>query len=224
MTTGKVNDALPAQGEDFAQAWQNMRGDEAIQYAEVALPEQAPPPDWWVNFMAWLAEFMSPVGAFFVAIWPVLYWVLIVGGIALLAYLIFRTFGPDLLAKRSLAEEAEEWVPDQQEALALLEEADRLAAGGQYDEATHLLLKRSVGQIAQARPDLVEPSSTARELSAEPRLPEGARTAFAVIAGRVERSLFALSALSATDWQAARDAYADFALAQKTLGNRALAG
>lgn len=223
MTSGKGNGALPAQGEDFTQAWQDMRADESIQYAEVPMPEQAPPPDWLVRFMEWLSEVMAPVGYFFVAIWPVLYWVLIVGGIALLAYLIFRTIGPDLLAKRSRPEGAGEWVPDQQEALALLEEADRLAAAGQYDEATHLLLKRSVGQIAQARPDLVEPSSTARELSAEPRLPEGARTAFAVIAGRVERSLFALSALSATDWQAARDAYAHFALAQKTLGNRALA-
>ncbi|KLI64418.1 hypothetical protein [Aurantiacibacter marinus] len=222
MTTGKGNDALPAQGEDFASAWQNMRADDAIQYAEVAMPERAPPPDWWVRFMAWLAELLSPVGAFFVTIWPVLSWVLGVGGIALLAYLIFRTFGPDLLAKRNRPEKSEEWTPDQQEALALLEEADRLAAAGQYDEATHLLLKRSVGQIAQARPDLVEPSSTARELSAEPRLPEGARAAFAVIAGRVERSLFALTALSATDWQAARDAYADFALAQNALGNKAV--
>lgn len=223
MTTGKGNDALPAQGESFASAWQDIRADDTIQYAEVAMPEQAPAPDWWVRFMAWLAEFLSPVSAFFVEIWPVLSWVLIAGGIALLAYLIFRTFGPDLLAKRSRRREAEEWVPDQQEALALLEEADRLAAAGQYDEATHLLLKRSVGQIAQARPDLVEPSSTARELSAEPRLPEGARTAFAIIAARVERSLFALTALSAADWQAARDAYADFALAQKSLGNRAVA-
>ncbi len=75
-----------------------------------------------------------------------------------------------------------------------------------------------------ARPDLVEPSSTARELSAEPRLPEAARSAFAVIAGRVERSLFALVSLGQEDWQAARQAYADFALAQKSLGNRALAG
>ncbi len=222
MTTGNGKEALPAQGESFAKAWQDMRADSAIQYAEVAMPERAPPPDWWVRFMGWLAELLSPIAQLFVASWPVLSWVLIGGGIALLAYLIFRTFGPGLFARRSGAEEAEDWVPDQQEALALLEEADRLAAAGQYDEATHLLLKRSVGQIAQARPDLVDPSSTARELSAEPRLPEGARSAFAVIAGRVERSLFALSALSAADWHAARDAYAEFALAQKSLRNRAL--
>jgi len=34
-----------------------------------------------------------------------------------------------------------------------------------------------------------------------------------VIAERVERSLFALRRLGADDWQAARAAYADFALA-----------
>ena len=43
-------------------------------------------------------------------------------------------------------------------------------------------------------------------------LPERARSAFAAIASRVERSLFALRALDAEDWQAARAAYADFAL------------
>jgi len=102
-------------------------------------------------------------------------------------------------------------------ALALLDEADRLAADGRFDEATHLLLQRSVGQIAEARPDLVEPSSTAREIAAQPALPEKARGAFAVIADRVERSLFALRRLSLEDWQAARAAYADFALAHTEL-------
>lgn len=224
MTTGKGNDALPAQGDNFAQAWRDIRADDAIQYSEVPMPEQPPPPDWLQNFMEWLAELFAPVGNALVIAWPVLQWVLIGLGIALIAYALVRIFGPEFITrKRSRVEQLDDWVPDQREALALLEEADRLAAAGQYDEATHLLLKRSVGQIAQARPDLVEPSSTARELSAEPRLPEAARCAFAVIAGRVERSLFALSHLSRDDWQEARDAYADFALAQKSLGSRALA-
>ena len=39
-------------------------------------------------------------------------------------------------------------------------------------------------------------------------------TAFRIIAERVERSLFALRALDRTDWEAARAAYADFALAR----------
>ena len=119
--------------------------------------------------------------------------------------------------RRAQAEEpaAPDWVPDAGEALALLEDADRLAAEGRYDEATHLLLKRSVGQIAAARPDLLEPSSTAREIAELPALSEAARGAFALIAGRVERSLFALRSLSADDWHAARAAYADFALAAR---------
>ena len=45
-------------------------------------------------------------------------------------------------------------------------------------------------------------------------LPDAARSAFATIAGRVESSLFALRTLGAEDWQAARAAYADFALAR----------
>ena len=59
---------------------------------------------------------------------------------------------------------------------------------------------------------LGQPASTAREISVLPMLPERARSAFAAIASRVERSLFALRALDAEDWQAARAAYADFAL------------
>ena len=69
------------------------------------------------------------------------------------------------------------------------------------------------GDLADARPDWLEPSSTAREIAALPALPQAARGAFAAIAVRVERSLFALRSLSAEDWHAARAAYADFALA-----------
>jgi len=114
--------------------------------------------------------------------------------------------------KQQAKAEDDHWVPQEAEALALLEEADRLAAAGDYDEATHLLLKRSVGQIAAARPEWVDPSSTARELAVLAALPDGARSAFAIIAERVERSLFALRKLGAEDWQAARAAYAEFAL------------
>jgi hypothetical protein len=95
--------------------------------------------------------------------------------------------------------------------LALLDDADRLAAEGRYDEATHLLLQRSVGLIAAARPDLLEPSATAREIARLPALPETARRAFSVMADRVERSLFALRRLTPDDWHAARAAYAEFA-------------
>ena len=74
---------------------------------------------------------------------------------------------------------------------------DALAAQGRYDAATHLLLKRSVGQIAAARPGLVEPATTARELAALGALPDAARAAFGIIAVRVERSRSAVGCTEA---------------------------
>ena len=97
-------------------------------------------------------------------------------------------------------------------ALALLEDADALAAQGRFDEAVHLLLQRSVHHIASARPDWLSPSSTAREISLLPGLPAAARQAFLLITREVERSLYALRALAADDWHRARAAYAAFAL------------
>lgn len=162
--------------------------------------------------MEWLGELFTPLGQFFGSSWPVVKWVLIAAGVALLLVLLWHLLKPVLDLRPKGTQEEEEWAPEQSEAIALLEEADRLAAEGQFDEATHLLLQRSVEQISAARPDWVEPSSTARELASLRALPESARTAFATIAERVERSLFALHKLGQDDWQVARDAYAQFAL------------
>lgn len=139
-------------------------------------------------------------------------WVLIAIAAAMLAWLLWRIVQPYLSASPVRDEQADALQPDREEALALLEDADRLAAEGDYDGAVHLLLNRSVGQIARARPDLVVPSSTARELSRQEALPLAARGAFGIIATAVERSLFALQRLGQDDWQAARGAYSAFAL------------
>lgn len=202
---------------DAGKAWEAVRADDTIQYAPVTVPQTPPPkpPSWLEAFFRWLSELLEPVGRALGLSWPVFKWVLLAIGIALVALLLWRMIGPALgwrPQSRATIEDAG-WTPEAGAALALLEDADRLAAEGRFDEATHLLLQRSVGQIAAARPDLVEPATTARELSTMASLPDGARTAFGVIAGRVERSLFALRALGADDWQAARAAYADFALA-----------
>jgi len=109
-----------------------------------------------------------------------------------------------------------EWAPQREEALALLEDADRLAAQGLYGEAAHLLLKRSIGQIARARPDWLAPSSTAREIGTIAGLPGEARTAFGTIASLVERARYALRPLGADEWRAAREAYSRFAIAPLT--------
>lgn len=209
--------ASPALGTD---AWKALREDGDLQFAPVEIPEIKPPePSWFERMLAevfgFLAELLAPVGQVLGASWWWLQWVLLAALVAFVIVLLWRMFGPGATRRRTAtAEIEEEWRPETAASLALLEDADRLAAEGRFDEATRLLLQRSVSQIAAVRPDWVEPSSTARELAALPALPDGARTAFRIIAERVERSLFALRALDRADWEAARAAYADFALAR----------
>ncbi|MEM6475182.1 MAG: hypothetical protein AAF687_03355 [Pseudomonadota bacterium] len=213
--TGSNRTDAPAAPE----SWRELRGDDAIQFEEVEIPTLEPEePGWFAEMIQsvldFLADIFAPIGEALGLSWPVLQWVLLGLAVLFAAFLIYRMLGPMGLSPNAGddADEVEEWVPDKAESLALLEDADRLAAEGKFDEATHMLLKRSVNQIATARPDWVEPSSTARELAALPALSSRARGAFEVISQRVERSLFALSALDRSDWEAARAAYADFAL------------
>ena len=202
------------------EGWDELREDPNIQFEQIIVPEEPPrEPNWFEQLMAdffiLLADLFAPIGRALGAFWPILKWMLL-GLLALFVlYLIYRLVGPRLLGRTTTDDEKVEdegWQPVRAESIALLEDADRLAAEGRFDEATHLLLKRSVGQIASARPDWVEPSSTARELAALPALSDAARSAFSTISERVERSLFALRSLDQSDWEAARNAYAEFAL------------
>lgn len=197
--------------QDAARDWQAVRADGSIQYAPVSIPEKPvnEPPEW----LKALAEWLEPLGRALGMNWHVLQWIML--GIAVLAviWLVWRMVEPLLGRVRPPAADAEpDWTPDREAALALLDDADALAAAGRFDEAAHLLLRRSVQHIAAARPDWVHPASTARELAALPALPDRARSAFALITARVERSRYALRALDAADWHAAREAYAAFAL------------
>jgi hypothetical protein len=106
----------------------------------------------------------------------------------------------------------EEWMPDGAPVRAWLAEADALAAKGRYAEAIHLLLFRSVEDIARRRPQVVRPALTSRELAAAPGVPGSARALFARIAAGVEASLFGGRAVDEEGWVMARAAYADFAL------------
>jgi hypothetical protein len=106
----------------------------------------------------------------------------------------------------------EEWAPDVAGARSWLEEADALAREGQYAEAIHHLLFRSVEDISNRRPALVRPALTSRELATSQAIPTQARELFASIARAVERSLFGARRVGEREWQQAREAYSSFAL------------
>lgn len=204
--------------------WQQMRADSDIQSAPLPpAPPPAPPPDWLNQLLEWLGHLLralfGPVGRALGLGWPVMARALEGIGVAIgavvLAVLVWRLFrwlrarhatrcaDPDDLAQ---------WSPQGDQARALLDEADRLAHEGRFDEAAHLLLLRSVEHIANARPGWLHPASTAREIASLAALSGHARAAFGKIAALVEQSRFALRALGHPEWLAARAAYADFAL------------
>ncbi|WP_067790670.1 hypothetical protein [Paraurantiacibacter namhicola] len=219
MTTGSgsaIEDGGAAEG--FSDAWREVRADEAIQFEP--LPEYVAPPDverWYDPILRAIGDFFAAIFNFFVTNSTLTIVLATILAAAFAAWLIWKIVMPAIEDRRARGDtetEAEPaWVPQRGEALALLEDADRLALDGRYDEATHLLLLRSVRQISDARPGSVEASSTAREIAALPALSVAARAAFGTIAERVERSYFALRKLTSDDWQAARDAYSEFALA-----------
>lgn len=186
-----------------------------IQYAPVP-PYNVPktePPEWLVAIMRFFAKLLEPLGLWLGAGWgmaEIVLAALAVVGVLWILWTLFQRWR--LTRALTVAPGTDSPVIDRAAALALLEDADALAAEGRFDEAVHLLLQRSVHHIAAARPDWLSPSSTAREIGSIPGLPAAARQAFTLIAREVERSLYALRALAAEDWQRARAAYAAFAL------------
>ena len=196
-------------------AWDALRADSSIQFAPVPPPPPQVTPDWLLAIGRFLERLLRPLGELMGMDWRWLMWTLIaLAGVGAL-WLAWTLLIAPWLARRRVKDVTpnEEWAPDRAAALALLEDADRLAAEGKYGEAAHLLLLRSVGQIGEVRPGLLLPASTSREIGVLQGLPERARHAFATIAQVVERSLFALRGAGEGDWTRAREAYADFALA-----------
>ena len=198
--------------------WEAVRAATDIQYAPVQIPPQVanPPPEWlrWLGRM--LQALFEPLGRWPGLGWPAFQKILIGLAVVLGLLVVWRATRWLIARSRRARPEAAgepEWRPSADAARALLEEADRLAGEGRFDEAVHLLLRRSVDHIAEARPDWLHPAATAREIAGLPGLSDTARRAFATIAERVERSLFALRSLGEGDWAAARAAYADFARA-----------
>ena len=214
MSGHSANIASSAGAGDVARDWEAVRRSAELQFAPVPPVKQPDPPAWLEALQRFLEAVFGPLAKWLIKGWPIIEKLLIVAAVLLVLYLLWRLLGPLVIRLRDRQAEPDAWAPSREQALALLSDADRLAGEGRYDEAAHLLLQRSVGQIREARPGALIPASTAREIAGLAQLPQSARAAFSVIAGRVERSLFALRALDAEDWTVARAAYADFALAE----------
>ena len=190
-----------------------MRRDD-LQFDLRGLPDQ-PLPDWLKQLLVWIGKALLAMG-------PAFKWVFWIG-VALAGAVVLYFIGRELygLIRRrwggtphgkAAAKVAEDWRPTHARALTLLEDADRLAAEGRFEEAAHLILFRSIEDIDRAWPNLIRPALTSRDIAETQVLSEAARTTFYSIARMVERSFFGGAALKADDFAACRQAYEAFAL------------
>ncbi|TIO53080.1 MAG: DUF4129 domain-containing protein [Mesorhizobium sp.] len=204
MTVAQPGTADP---EWLARMHKQLLADDSIQFDLPTLvrPE---PPEW----LKPLLEALAKLGPYMIY----LFWGAVIIGVAIIVFLLVleaKGVAWRLPWRRARKEDEvkEEWRPDAGAAQILLSEADALAARGDYDEAVHLLLRRSVADIATRLPDFLRPSLTARDIAAASSIPNRPRTAFSEIARIVEAALFARRPVGAEGWQQARSAYERFA-------------
>lgn len=201
----KVQPAAAQAPDTLAAAHAQLLRDGSLQFDLKAIKVPDPNP-WLENLLRGLAPGFKVVAPF---IGYIFWMVVALGVIAILAIIarevVRNRFGR--LGNLNLTGEEAAWRPDKAKALVLLQDADRLAAEGRYDEAAHLLLLRGVADIAERRPGKVAPSLTSRDIAAMPELPEQARPAFGEIAEIVERSLFGGRPVTVGGWSACRQAY-----------------
>lgn len=101
--------------------------------------------------------------------------------------------------------------PAEDQARALLEDADALAAAGRFAEAVHLLLFRSIDEIQSKKSGLIGRSLTSREIGALSGLPDSVRATLSPIIQIVERSFFGGQEVGEAGWNEARASYETFA-------------
>jgi hypothetical protein len=204
---GGLTQGAESNASDFARAHDALLRQRDLQFDFTAY--QAPkPPDWLKPLLDLLAS-IAPV-------FPYIFWGgLILGGLTILFFILRELVGlrlPRFKRRPKPVSPEAEWRPTEARARTLLEEADRLAADGRFDEAAHLILFRSIEDIDGRWPNLVRPALTSRDIAAHRGLPERARQTFSEIARVVERSFFGGAELGAADFAFCRGVYEAFAL------------
>lgn len=201
-----MQDRASPSDEALARAHDRLLADGSLQFDRIGFTPPSPP-----GWLRWLGDMVQAMG-------PALKWVFWIG-LAVLAGLVLYAIVREILRLRAPRAKptippsiADDWRPDPKAARDLLVEADQLAGRGLYAEAAHLLLLRSVQDIAKRQPRALRVSLTTREIATSKALPDTARPAFALIGAVVERSLFGGDTVGAPEFADCRKAYETFAL------------
>lgn len=203
-----LDPAWLADGELVDAAYAETMADAGIQTALPQPEPVAPPPEWLTSLFDTIARFFEWSGPAL----KYLLWALAAALLLFLAYRLVPAFAAWVDSRRGRVkpdDEAPTGLAEATAARARLADADALASEGRFAEAVHLLLARSVDDIAEQRPGLVQPALTARDLGAARELPVAARGAFARIARAVEISLFGGRQIDRQIWDDCRAAYAE---------------
>jgi hypothetical protein len=199
LTSGLAAQTLPQ--IEKAKAAVMANGDLQLQ-----LPSGAEPPGGW-NFS--LSDIPIP---------PLLLWaILIAGALALLFYLL-RDALPLWRRSRDGTWQApgiEGAGLQARSAGEAMQAADALARQGRYVEAMHVLLLKSLADMRQSLGLHIAESLTSREILRKVTLPEAGEAALRDIVGRVEWTYFGEHEADASDYEACRGRFDEFAAAMQ---------
>jgi hypothetical protein len=169
-----------------------MRQTRGLQFDFAAAP---PPPQTpaWIKALIEVLRVAAPVLKY-------VFWGGVAIGVALLVWVMIRDLAPTGWRVRKRRAAAVDWRPD--------------AAAARYGEAVHLILFRSIEELAAKRPGSVRAALTSRDIVAAAPIPGGPRDAFARIARTVERSFFGGRVVDAEEFAARRGDYEAFAFSE----------
>ncbi|MCF6293892.1 MAG: hypothetical protein L3J04_10915 [Robiginitomaculum sp.] len=181
--------------------------DRKYQFEFSKPPEPRKPP----KGFQWLSDFLNFSGEFFKWI----FWVGLAALVASIAWLILREILKIRFKNKKKSQkenpEIQIYQPEATVAKTLLEEADKLAAQGEFAEAVHLLLFRSIEDIEKFLPGHIRTSQTSREIEVISLIPEHPRSGFERLRQAVESSFFGQQPIDKNGYSDCRLAYEDFA-------------
>jgi hypothetical protein len=188
---------------DGAASWRALMRDKSLQFNFPDAAPDAKPPSWLKPLVEFLSRHGKEIN------WAG--WTLLVILVALALWFLVRKLKDRRLSHApSAPSQMAPWQPGARQARLVLQDADRLAAQGRFDEAVHLLLLVSIQEIGDRQQGLVTPALTSREIAALPALTLLAQRIFSGIAQVVEHNRFGGHAIGEAEFQRCRAAFDQF--------------